>query len=78
MKKDLTISVSEKTYEQLINLVKGDSDNLQGLLEQAIHEWLEGHNKQVDEKSDASLNLEDYLKTSKSGSRSYGVKGQGW
>jgi hypothetical protein len=37
-----------------------------------------GLNPNDSEKKDINENLENYLKSSKPGSRSYGIKGQGW
>ena len=71
--KYLKLELDEKVYQDLRNKFNND--------EKGIHDFV--INLLVDKLMEISTeknkkNLEDYLKSGKPGSRSYGTKGQGW
>jgi len=71
--KYLKLELDEKTYQDLKNKFNDD--------EKAMHDFV--LNSLTDNLTKTRVNennhsLEDYLKSSKPGSRSYGTKGQGW
>ncbi|MBT5469713.1 MAG: hypothetical protein HOK41_03830 [Nitrospina sp.] len=76
MKRKLNIDLEEEIFEQLKVLCKGDENAMKAYIIQA----LKNHVKQdkspnVPEEKES---LENYLNQGQSGSRNYGVKGQGW
>ncbi len=77
MKKKLTIDLYEKVYQQLLKHFKGDENALKEhaarILENQAHDF---ENKS--ESDEIKKGLEDYLNKGKAGTRSYGIKGQGW
>lgn len=76
MKKTLTLTLDEQTYERLLAACQGDEKALARRVEEIIEEQFA-----APQNADQSLNadgLEDYLNKSTTGSRAYGVKGQGW
>ncbi len=77
MKKKLTVDLDEKVYQRLLEHFKGD--------ENALKEYaagvLENQNPDSGDKPESEKikkGLEDYLNKGSAGTRSYGIKGQGW
>jgi len=77
MKKKLTIDLDEKVYQQLLKRFQGDENALK---EYAVR-VLENQNQDSEEEAtsdEIKKGLEDYLNKGGAGTRSYGIKGQGW
>ena len=76
----IKLKLDDATYQYLKNRFDGDVN----LIEDFIKKILSKEIKKIRldpndlDKKNTSDNLENYLKSGKSGSRSYGVKGQGW
>jgi hypothetical protein len=76
MKRNLNIELEDEIFQKLHTICKGDDEAIKEYIIQAIK-----HHTSQDSLSDSSKdqeNLEDYLSKGQSGSRNYGVKGQGW
>ncbi len=77
MKKKLTIDVDEKVYQQLLKRFQGDEN----ALKEYAARVLENQNQDSEEEAtsdEIKKGLEDYLNKGSAGTRSYGIKGQGW
>jgi len=74
MQKKLTINLDEKIYQRLLNHCQGDENALQ----EYVAKILETHKPDSEQDADINKGLEDYLKKGNAGTRSYGIKGQGW
>ena len=77
MKKKLTLNLDEKVYHRLLEHFKGDENALQ----EYVAGVLENHNPDGEDKPEPDKikkGLEDYLNKGNAGTRSYGIKGQGW
>lgn len=76
----IKLKLDDATYQYLKDKFDGDVN----LIEDFIKKMLSKEIKKIRldpndlDKKNTSDNLENYLKSGKSGSRSYGVKGQGW
>ena len=76
----IKLKLDDDTYQYLKDRFDGDVN----LIEDFIKKMLSKEIKKIRldpndlDKKNTSDNLENYLKSGKSGSRSYGVKGQGW
>ena len=76
----IKLKLDDATYQYLKDRFDGDVN----LIEDFINKMLSKEIKKIRldpndlDKKNTSDNLENYLKSGKSGSRSYGVKGQGW
>ena len=76
----IKLKLDDATYQYLKDRFDGDVN----LIEDFIKKMLSKEIKKIPldpndlDKKNTSDNLENYLKSGKSGSRSYGVKGQGW
>ena len=76
----IKLKLDNATYQYLKDRFDGDVN----LIEDFIKKMLSKEIKKIRldpndlDKKNTSDNLENYLKSGKSGSRSYGVKGQGW
>ena len=76
----IKLKLDDTTYQYLKDRFDGDVN----LIENFIKKMLSKEIKKIRldpndlDKKNTSDNLENYLKSGKSGSRSYGVKGQGW
>ena len=76
----IKLKLDDDTYQYLKDRFDGDVN----LIEDFIKKILSKEIKKIRldpndlDKKNTSDNLENYLKSGKSGSRSYGVKGQGW
>lgn len=76
MQKKLTLNLNEKVYQRLLAHCQGDENALQ----KYVAHILETHKPESgqDAVEDINKGLEDYLKKGSAGTRSYGIKGQGW
>ena len=76
MARKFQIKLEEKVFHQLKELCKGDENVMHDYIVHILKENLNQSNCNFspEEKDD----LEGYLKKGLSGSRNYGVKGQGW
>ena len=76
MKIKLNIELEDEIFQKLHTRCKGDDEAIKEDIIQAIKH----HVSQEDpsDSSESKENLEDYLNKGQSGSRNYGVKGQGW
>ena len=76
MKQNFNIEIEDEIFQKLHTLCKGNDEAIKEYIVQAIK-----HHVSKDGSSDTSEDkgsLEDYLNKGQSGSRNYGVKGQGW
>jgi hypothetical protein len=76
MKLELNIEIEDETFQKLHSLCRGDDEAIKEYIIQAIKHHVSQDG--LSESSEEKENLEDYLNKGKSGSRNYGVKGQGW
>ena len=74
MSKTITLDIDKNLYQLLELRFKDDEQGLKSFITAAIRV----HLKSVNSSQEKSNNLEGYLKKGLSGSRTYGVKGQGW
>lgn len=78
--KYLKLELDDETYQHLKTKFKGDEkaicDFAVNILTDKLSKILADENKAGPDKN--IKDLDEYLKTGKSGSRSYGTKGQGW
>ncbi len=74
MPKKLTLNIEPDLYQRLENRFKEDEQGLNQFIIDAIRNQLSDPAPLPDEKD----GLENYLKKGSSGSRTYGVKRQGW
>jgi macrodomain Ter protein organizer (MatP/YcbG family) len=77
MKKKLTIDLDEKFYQQLLKNFQGDENALKEHVAKILeNQTLDSEGKS--ESDEIKKGLEDYLNKGNTGTRSYGIKGQGW
>jgi|SaaInlStandDraft_2_1057019.scaffolds.fasta_scaffold126172_2 hypothetical protein len=76
MKQNFNIEIEDEIFQKLHTLCKGDDEAIKEYIIQAIK--LHVSQDDLSDSSEDKENLEDYLNKGKSGSRNYGVKGQGW
>ncbi len=77
--KSLKLSLDDITYKQLHARCGGDEEAMKNCIAKAIEYWLaDSYPKTSDCPKKNIGNLDEYLKSGKSGTRSYGIKGQGW
>jgi hypothetical protein len=77
--KSLKLSLDDTTYEQLHARCRGDEEAMKGFVAKAIADWLADSYHKTSEDPEKNIgNLDEYLKSGKPGTRSYGIKGQGW
>ncbi len=76
----LKLKLDKDTYQQLRIKFNGDIKAMEDFAKKTITKEVEKSNLDLskEEKKNNEGTLENYLKSSKSGSRSYGIKGQGW
>ena len=74
MSKQLILDIDQNLYQLLKHRFKDDDQALKKFIINAIRIQL----KSTDSFSEKKDGLETYLKKGLSGSRTYGVKGQGW
>ena len=76
----LKLKLDDDTYQYLKDKFDGDINAIEDFVKKTLSKEIE--KKRLDpndlEKKNINDNLENYLKSGKSGSRSYGIKGQGW
>ena len=76
MKQNFNIEIEDEIFQKLHTLCKGDDEAIKEYIIQAIKHHVSQND--LSDSSEDKENLEDYLNKGKSGSRNYGVKGQGW
>ena len=76
MKQNFNIEIEDEIFQKLHTLCKGDDEAIKEYIIQAIKHHVSQND--LSDSSEDKDNLEDYLNQGKSGSRNYGVKGQGW
>ena len=74
MSKKMTLSIDPDLYKQLEQRFKDDEQGLNQFIIDAIKKQSKATNLFHEEEDD----LKSYLQKGSSGSRTYGVKGQGW
>ena len=78
--KYLKLKLDDDTYQYLKDKFDGDINAIEDFVKKTLSKEIK--KKRLDpndlEKKNIDDNLENYLKSGKSGSRSYGIKGQGW
>ena len=74
MSKKVTLNIEPDLYHQLEQRFKDDELGLNKFVNDAIKDQLET-SESVSEQED---DLKSYLQKGSSGSRTYGIKGQGW
>ena len=74
MSKKMTLSIDPDLYKQLEQRFKDDEQGLNQFIIDAIKNQFKAANFFPEEEDD----LKGYLQKGSSGSRTYGVKGQGW
>jgi hypothetical protein len=74
MSKKMTLSIDPDLYKQLEQRFKDDEQGLNQFIIDAIKNQSKAANLFPEEKDD----LKSYLQKGSSGSRTYGIKGQGW
>ena len=76
----LKLKLDDETYQYLKVKFGGDINAMEDFVKKILSNKIKkkhlGPNES--EKKNTDDNLENYLKSGKSGSRSYGIKGQGW
>ena len=76
----LKLKLDDETYQYLKVKFGGDINAMEDFVKKILSNEIK--NKRLEpteaEKKNINDNLESYLKSGKSGSRSYGIKGQGW
>ncbi len=72
----LVLNIEEKIYQRLQDRFKNDDLGLNQFIMDAIKTQLS--DSPADLAADKDDDLASYLKKGSSGSRTYGVKGQGW
>ena len=76
MPRKFQIQLEDGLFHQLNKLCNGDESIMQDYI---VHTLREKFDQSNDKKSSGKKdNLEDYLIKGQSGSRNYGIKGQGW
>ena len=74
MSQDLKIELDEQVFQQLKELCKGDENKMKEYIKKALKNRINQENLPHSPKD----SLDSYLSKGQSGSRNYGVKGQGW
>ncbi|MBC8288228.1 MAG: hypothetical protein H8E42_12205 [Nitrospinae bacterium] len=74
MSKKVTLNIEPDLYQHLEHRFKDDEQGLKQFIIDAIRIQLKAQDSLPEKKDD----LESYLQKGSSGSRTYGVKGQGW
>ena len=77
--KNLKLELDDNTYQKLKEKFQGDEEAMCNFAAKILaNELLNTFSEENKEGSDKNKDLEKYLKSGKTGSRSYGIKGQGW
>ena len=76
----LKLKLDDDTYQYLKDKFDGDINAIEDFVKKTLSKEIEKTRLDPNdsEKKNINDNLEKYLKSGKSGSRSYGIKGQGW
>jgi len=76
----LKLKLDDDTYQYLKDKFDGDINAIEDFIKKTLSKEIEKTRLDPNdsEKKNIDDNLENYLKSGKSGSRSYGIKGQGW
>ena len=76
----LKLKLDDDTYQYLKDKFDGDINAMEDFVKKTLSKEIEKTRLDPNdsEKKNTNDNLENYLKSGKSGSRSYGIKGQGW
>ena len=76
----LKLKLDDDTYQYLKVKFDGDINAIEDFVKKILSKEIEKIRLDPNdsEKKNINDNLENYLKSGKSGSRSYGIKGQGW
>jgi hypothetical protein len=76
----LKLKLDDGTYQYLKDKFDGDINAIEDFIKKILSKEIEKTRLDPNEleKKNTNENLENYLKSGKSGSRSYGIKGQGW
>ena len=76
----LKLKLDDDTYQYLKDKFDGDINAIEDFAKKTLSKEIEKTrlDPKDSEKKNINDNLENYLKSGKSGSRSYGIKGQGW
>jgi len=76
----LKLKLDDDTYQYLKDKFDGDINAIEDFVKKTLSKEIEKTRLDPNdlEKKNINDNLENYLKSGKSGSRSYGIKGQGW
>ena len=76
----LKLKLDDDTYQYLKDKFDGDINAIEDFVKKTLSKEIEKTRLDPNdsEKKNTNDNLENYLKSGKSGSRSYGIKGQGW
>ena len=76
----LKLKLDDDTYQYLKDKFDGDINAIEDFVKKILSKEIEKIRLDPNdsEKKNINDNLENYLKSGKSGSRSYGIKGQGW
>ena len=76
----LKLKLDDDTYQYLKDKFDGDINAIEDFVKKTLSKEIGKTRLDPNEaeKKNINDNLENYLKSGKSGSRSYGIKGQGW
>jgi hypothetical protein len=77
---DIKLELDDATYQYIKSKFNNDQKAMSAYITKILMETVKTdslNNKKVNIK-DKTNNLKDYLESGESGSRSYGIKGQGW
>ena len=76
----LKLKLDKDTFQYLKIKFNGDIKAMEDFVKKTLSKEIEKTrlDSNDSEKKNINDNLENYLKSGKSGSRSYGIKGQGW
>ena len=76
----LKLKLDDDTYQYLKDKFDGDMNAIEDFVKKTLSKEIKKTHLDPNdsEKKNINDNLENYLKSGKSGSRSYGIKGQGW
>ena len=78
MKNKITIILDENTCQSLHKMFKDDDEAILRFAVKAINSELDRCRSEQSSTQKKSDGLEGYLQSGKTGSRDYGIKGQGW
>jgi len=76
MSKELSLKMDAELYQRLVNRFKDNEQEMNRFIVDAIKSQL--YEASTDTTADNNDDLESYLQKGSAGSRTYGVKGQGW